>query len=226
MKTNKILLILASVFFSLAILYSCTHKDDLIAPSSGTSITRGTDKIDLTTGWTFDKAHSSVVWSTAYMGSSALLYGRFNMFGVTAVQFDEADPTKTNFEAWVRLNSVNTGEPGRDGGCLLTTFGTNATNLDQPENLATIKTTKVEFSTADKGYIVTANLTFHGVTKPVTMKLDYVGTSDLTSSTGAPYKLGGLTASFQINAKTDFGISSTNIADKVTITINCNFKKS
>lgn len=226
MKTKKILLILASVFFSFAILYSCTHKDDLITPSSGGNITRGTDVIDMTAGWTFDKAHSSVLWATAYMGSSALLNGRFNQFGVTGLQFDEADPTKTSFEAWVRLNSVNTGEPGRDGGCLLTTFGTNSTNVDQPENLAIIKTTKVELSTTDKGYIATANLTFHGVTKPVTIKLDYIGTSNLTNSSGVPYKLAGLTGSFQFNAKTDFAISSTNIADKVTITFNGNFKKS
>ena len=226
MKTRKLFLLICSLCLSLALFYSCTHDDDIVGPSNGSNITRGTDKIDMTAGWTFDKSHSSVLWATAYMGSSALLSGRFNQFGVTSLKFDEADPTQTSLEAWVRLNTVNTGEPGRDAGCLLTTFGTNATNVDQPENLAIIKSTKVEFSTSDKGYIVTANLIFHGVTKPVTMKLDYIGTSNLTNSSGVPYKLAGLTGSFQFNAKTDFGISSTNIADKVTVTVNCNFKKS
>jgi polyisoprenoid-binding protein YceI len=225
MKTRKLLLLLASMFLSVALFYSCTHKDDdLVAPSNGANITRGTDVIDLTAGWTHDKAHSNVMWETAYMGATALLTGRFNQFGITKLKFDESNPANTTIEAWVRLNSVNTGEPSRDGGCLLTTFGTTATNVDQVENLAVIKSTKVELSTTDKGYIVTANLTFHGVTKPVTMKLDYTGSKDFTGTT--PYKLAGLSGQFQINAQTDFGITSTSIADKVVIKMNCNFKKS
>lgn len=226
MKPKKLLLLLTSLSLSLIVFFSCTHKDDIIAPTNGAAIVRGTDVIDITAGWTWDKAHSNVMWETAYMGSSALLTGRFNQFGITSLKFDEANPANTSFEAWVRLNSVNTGEPGRDGGCLLTTFGTTATLVDEVQNLAKIKTTKVELSTTDKGYIVTADLTFHGVTKPVTLKLDYAGSTNLTSSTGAPYKLAGLSGQFQINAQSDFGIASTNIADKVVIKINCNFKKS
>jgi polyisoprenoid-binding protein YceI len=225
MKTRKLPFLLTGLFLSLAVFYSCTHKDDdLVTPTNGANITRGTDVIDMSAGWTFDKAHSNVTWETAYMGASALLTGRFNQFGITSLKFDEANPLNTSFEAWVRLNSVNTGEPGRDGGCLLSTFGTTATKIDEVENLAVIKTTKVELSTTDKGYIITANLTFHGATKVVTMKLDYAGTSEFTGTT--PYKVAGLSAQFQINAKTDFGIASNNIADKVAIKINCNFKKS
>lgn len=203
---------------------SCTHDDDLVAPSSGSDIKRGNDVIDMSAGWTFDKAHSSVLWETAYMGSAALLTGRFNQFGITTLKFDEANPANTTFEGWVRLNSVNTGEPGRDAGCLLTTFGTNATNVDQVENIARIKSSKVELSTSDKGYIVTADLIFKGVTKQVIIKLDYTGSANYTGTT--PYTLAGLVAKFQFNAKTDFGVSSTSIADKVAITINTNFKKS
>lgn len=206
------------------VFYACTHDDDLIAPSNGGNITRGNAVIDMSAGWTFDKAHSNVGWETAYMGSAALLSGRFNQFGITSLKFDEANAANTSFEGWVRLNTVNTGEPGRDAGCLLTTFGTNATNVDQVENIAKIQTTKVELSTTDKGYIVTANLTFKGVTKPVSMKLDYVGTTTIASTT--PYQLAGLTAQFQFNAKSDFGITSNNVADKVTVRINANFKKS
>lgn len=205
-------------------IHSCTHDNDLLAPSQGSDIKRGTDIVDMSAGWTFDKSHSSVLWETAYMGSAALLTGRFNQFGVTSMKFDEANPANTSFEGWVRLNTVNTGEPGRDGNCLLTTFGTNATNVDQVENIARIKSTKVEMSTADKGYIITADLTFKGVTKPVTVKLDYTGTASYTGTT--PYQLAGLVAKFQFNAKSDFGVSSNNISDKIGVTINCNFKKS
>ncbi|HEX6914487.1 MAG TPA: YceI family protein [Chitinophagaceae bacterium] len=224
MKFKKLLWASLGMLLTIGVLNSCTHDDDLITPGGTADLKRGTDVIDMAGGWTFDKSHSSVIWETAYMGTAALLSGRFNMFGMTSMKFDEANPANTSFEGWVRLNTVNTGEPGRDGGCLLGTFGTNATNVDQPENIAKLKSTSVTLSTTDKGYIVLADLTFHGVTKQVTVKLDYNGTAEFTGTT--PYKLGGLTAQFQFNAKSDFGIASNNIADKVSVKINCNFKKS
>jgi polyisoprenoid-binding protein YceI len=75
----------------------------------------------------------------------------------------------------VHLNSVNTGEPGRDGGCLLGTFGTGAGIGYVDSNVAIIRSKKVAFSTTDKGYIVTADFRFHGVTKELTAKMDYIG---------------------------------------------------
>ena|SRR3569833_3208797 len=157
-------LVIALFISSMGYIISCSHDDEIIS-TNGAKIQRGTDIIKLADGWSYDKTHSNVMWETAYIGSGALLTGRFNSFGMTSFSFDEANPANTSFEAWVYLNTVNTGEPGRDGGCLLGTFGTAAGKTNELENIAKIKSKSIELSTTDKGYIVKCDLTFHGVTK-------------------------------------------------------------
>jgi len=142
---------------------SCTHDNELPPPPATTAvkITRGTDVMlpgNMTSGnpneWKLDKVHSSTLWSTAYVGASGLLTGRFDMFGVHDVTpakminypytdinrpsqplvdsswaFYENDPSKTYFNGYVLVNTSNTGEPGRDGtftyvGCNLAGMGT------------------------------------------------------------------------------------------------------
>jgi polyisoprenoid-binding protein YceI len=232
MKNRIHLKILLATFFIATVSYmsSCTHDDEIFSPSGAANIQRGTDVVKNSEGWTFDKSHSNVMWETAYMGSAAMLTGRFNMFGISNFSFDEANPANTSFEAWVRLNTVNTGEFGRDGnattttGCIQTTFGTAAGKIDEPENLAIIKSKSVELSKTDKGYLVKMDLTFKGVTKEVTGKLIYTGKTRIAAAT--PYDLAGFTLEFQFFAKTDYGVVSTNIADKVAIKTNAQFKKS
>ena len=200
---------------------SCEH-DDTIIPSGGgggSNITRGTENIGFKDGRTsFDKVHSNVNWATPFMGATGVLTGRFNTFGFDKFNFQEDNPDSIYFEAYVYLNSVNTSEPGRDGGCLLGTFGTSAGAGKVDSNLATIKTKNVEFSTTDKGYIVTADFKFHGATKEVTAKMDYIGKND----TETEY---GFHLSFSILAITDFGIQSSSIADGVDIKCSANFKR-
>ena len=69
------------------------------------------------------------------------------------------------------------------------------------------------------GYFVDANLTFHGFTKKVTVKLFYYPQSDQST-----YLLAGFSAEFEFLAISDFGISSTNIEDNVIIKINANLR--
>lgn len=158
-KTLTILVVLISVFGYIS---SCTKgNDELPAPAqTGPVITRGINVHlpgAMTTGnvneWKFDKSHSSVLWTTAYVGASGELTGRFNMFGVHDVTtekmlnypvvgsaqplrdsswaFYENDPAKSYFNGYVQINTSNTGEPGRDGGggappgrCNITGMGT------------------------------------------------------------------------------------------------------
>ena len=219
MKTKLTPLLL---MLTLGLFIQCQHEDQ-VPQTNDSNITRGSDVVDITAGYTFDKAHSSVRWETAYKGTGALLTGRFNEFGITTFKFVEDDASQISIEGWVRLNTVNTGEPGRDGGCLIGTFGTDLTFVDEPENLAIFKSTGVELSSFDTGYIVTAELTFHGVTLPVTLKLDYTGTTFYDGTT--PYFLSGFSGEFDFLAQTDYVISSTSISDKVTVKINTQFKK-
>jgi len=202
---------------------SCRHDNEILV-SNGPAIVRGTQVLNLPADskLTFEKSHSNINWSTPYMGSSSTLTGRFNTFGVTSFNFDETNAAAINFEAWVWVNSVNTSEPGRDGGCLQTTFGTTTAMTTEAANVAIIKSKSVELSTTDKGYVVKFDLTFHGVTKEITGKLMFEGKATSGSGATLKYKY-GFSFDFQFLAQTDFGIVSSNIADKVDISCNAIF---
>lgn len=213
---NKLLLFLLVTAGTLY-MTSCRHEDQILS-SNGPAIERGTQTLNLPadTKLSFEKSHSNVMWETPYMGLLSTLTGRFDTFGVTKFIFDEANAANTSFECWVWLNRVNTSEPGRDKGCLQTTFGVNTSMTTDVANVAKFTSTKVELSTTDKGYIVTGDLTFHGVTKSVTGKMFYLGKATTGSGATLKYKY-GVSFTYQFLAITDFGIVSTNIGDQVTI---------
>jgi polyisoprenoid-binding protein YceI len=221
---NKILLLFV-VITSFGFLSGCTHENELLI-TSGPKIERGTLVLNYPSdaGLSYDKTHGNVGWETPYLGGLSVLTGRFNTFGMTTFNFDEANPANTNFEAWVWVNSVNTSEPGRDGGCLQTTFGTSKTLTTETANLAIIKSKSVENSTSDKGYIVKFDLTFHGATKELTGKLMYDGLIT-TGSDATTKNVYGFSFDFQFLAKSDFGIVSENIADNITVKCNAIFRK-
>jgi polyisoprenoid-binding protein YceI len=166
--------------------------------------------------WYHDKAHSNVMWETPYKQFGSLLTGRFDFFVVDKLNFDEGVPANISFEGHVRLNSVNTSEPGRDDGCLLTSFGTDLDNTDEPANLATLKSIEGSgrYSTSDAGFLVDANFTFLGITKEVTVKMFFAPKSDIGTS-----NMSGLYSEFEITSD-DFLPNDTNIGDKVKIRIN------
>jgi hypothetical protein len=193
--TLMILLTIVSVF---GYVVSCTH-DDIVPPKEYVPAgapdsvdTRGNAVLlpgDMTKGdtaeWKLDKVHSSVLWSTAYVGAAGLLTGRFNQFGITAVApdsmkkytttgqpqkdsdwaFYESDPTKTFLTGYVQINQSNTGEPGRDAGCNVRGMSTVAIETGvqnlKPVNIAIIKSTKIELDPYSNDYLVTLDLTWH-----------------------------------------------------------------
>jgi len=220
MRTSKdgILSLLIVVLSLVGYVVGCTHDDEILS-SSGPNIERGEQKFAFPSNpkHTFDKAHSNVQWSTAYLGATSLLTGRFDFFGLTTFNFDENNAAGINFEAFVYLNSVNTSEPGRDDGCLLQTFGTDGSLTTEAANLAIVKSKSVTLSTTDKGYDVKADLTFHGATHEVVCKLRYDG-----KTTSGTSEVLGFGLEFPFLAKTDFGIVSTNIGDNVTVKVNIN----
>ncbi|MDN3659041.1 hypothetical protein QWZ08_25580 [Ferruginibacter paludis] len=209
----------------------------------------------LTTGdstqWKVDKAHSGVLWSTNYVGAAGLLTGRFNQFGIhnvtdaekqnyittgqpvkdTSWAFYENEPAKTYFNGYVQINTSNTGEPGRDAGCNIKAMGTTlivpGTQNLTDSNIAQIHTTKVEFDPLSNDYIVTLNLTWHGlsptpITQSIVGKLKYIPQARVQFGTAAAYSVFGLQLEFQFNCR-DFLVASTSISDKINIECNMNF---
>ena len=249
-------LIITMYMFSMVVMFACRHEDQVIEPA--TIKYTHSDAVllpgNLTSGnkdeWKFDKAHSSVIWQTNYMGAAGLLIGRFTQFGLAKVTDDQAinyvttgqplkdkdwafyenDPSKSFFNGYVQVNTSNTGEPGRDNGCNITTLGTVAivagTQNLTTTNLAKIETTKIEFDPSGPGYLVTLNFTFKGgLAAPKTVSLpgylSYVQRKTVTTSTSS-YDVFGLQLKFQFNCR-DFGINSTNVADKIEVECNANF---
>lgn len=258
---NQTLLLIAIILISgYGYVASCTHKD-LIMPeeSSGTiTIKRGngifkpgTLTIGDTAQWKMDKAHSSVLWSSAYLQTGGLLTGRFNKFGLNSLPasarqlytisgqpvldsswaFYENDPSKSYFNGYVQMNASNTGEPGRDGGCYLGFVGapkiiSGTQNLGD-SNIAVIRTTKVEFDPKSPGYIVTMVMTWKGLLsapKDTTINgtLSYIKRSTVGEGTAKPYDQFGLQLNFQFNCRS-FGITTTEISDMVSVQCNMNF---
>lgn len=254
--SNKSLMILLIIISAFGYIVSCTHDNSFPPPpaSTGVIITRGTNVHlpgNMTTGviteWKMDKTHSSVLWSTNYVGAAGLLTGRFNQFGmhdittakmlnyITAGQpqkdtswaFYENEPAKSYFNGYVQINQSNTGEPGRDVGCNVSGMGTTAivagTQNLTVTNLAKIQTTEIKFDPLSNGYIVTLNLTWQGklaapLTKSIVGKLVYVPKANVNST----YDVFGLQLKFQFNCR-DFGMTSTSISDKIDIECNMNF---
>jgi len=133
-----------------------------------------------------------------------------------ALNFDEGVPSNITFEGHVWLNTVNTSEPGRDDGCLLTTFGTDADNTTEAANLATLvsKAGTGRYSTSDAGFLVDADFTFLGITKTVTVKMFFAPKFDIGTAFAA-----GLNTEFEI-ASDDFLPNDTNIGDAIVIELN------
>ncbi|MCK5347272.1 MAG: YceI family protein, partial [Candidatus Heimdallarchaeota archaeon] len=161
----------------------------------------------------------AINWSSAYNGSGADLTGKFQYFSLKEFSFDETNPANISFEANVLLNSVTTGQPLRDEGCLLTTYETDATKSFEAENLAVIKTNGAKYNTEDDGYTIDAELTFLGSAHPVTINLYYLGQSTFTG-----YKMASFEAELTFNAISDFGLNSTSVEDAISVNIEINLK--
>lgn len=258
---NKTLLLIAIILISgYGYMASCTHKD-LIMPEQATGtviINRGSDiflpgteTIGDNNQWKLDKAHSSVLWSGNYLQTGALLTGRFNKFGLNSIPssakqqyvttgqpvldsswaFYENDPTKTYFNGYVQMNTSNTGEPGRDGGCYLNFVGApkiiaGKQNLTD-SNIALIRTTKVELDTKSPGYIITMVMSWKGLLAAphdttINGTLSYVKRSTVGAGTASAYDQFGLQLNFQFNCRS-FGITATEVSDIISVQCNMNF---
>lgn len=258
--TNKSLLGLMLLISGYGYITSCTHENEVLPTPAVTSaiINRGSDVllpgnmvVGDSTQWKLDKAHCSVLWQTNYVGAAGLLTGRFNQFGMhdvsdaemqqyvttgqplkdTSWAFYENDPAKTYFSGYVQINTSNTGEPARDGGCNISGLGTvpiiaGTQNLTLT-NIARIKTTKIELDPTSPDYLVTLNLTWKGglsapLTESIVGKLKYIKRATVNAGTASAYDVFGLQLIFQFNCR-DYGITSTSISDNVQIECNMNF---
>ena len=114
----------------------------------------------------FDKAHSTIGFQVRHLFSK--VPGKFDDFS-GQIQLDEANPEQSSVEVTIKTASVDTGVKMRDDDLRSPNFF-DATKF--PE--ITFKSTSVK-PTGENTADVTGNLSMHGVTKEVVLKVELLG---------------------------------------------------
>jgi polyisoprenoid-binding protein YceI len=115
------------------------------------------------TTWNIDAAHSQAAFTIRHMGISNV-NGRFGNVSGT-ITIDPKDFTKSSVNATIDTTTVDTGVAQRDG------------HLKSPDFFDAAKYPTMTFvsksiARSGDGYAVSGDLTIHGVTKPVVLKVD------------------------------------------------------
>jgi polyisoprenoid-binding protein YceI len=154
-----------------------------------------------------DPVHSSIVFRIKHM-DTAYFHGRVNGAAGT-INFDAANPEASTFEVTVKVDDIDTGNKQRDEHLRSASFFNAA---DFPT--ITFKSTSVK-KAGDKQLDVTGDLTLHGVTKSVTVKVDHTGSGDMK---GKP--IVGFETVFTVK-RSDYGMKEMMgpLGDEVRLTI-------
>ena len=162
--------------------------------------------------WTVDSGHSTVAFSVRHL-MVATVRGRFTDFEGTITV--AGDPLQSRLDAVVRTASVNTDDEGRDAHLR------NADFLDS-EQFPEMRLTSTAITSKGDDFVLAADLTIKGVTRPVDFALEFAGVvTDPWGNTKA-----GFTAEATINRK-DWGLEwnvaleagGVLVGEKVTITL-------
>lgn len=144
--------------------------------------------------WEIDAVHSQATFSVKHMMISTVR-GHFEVLS-GKLHIDEEHPENSWVEADVDTASINTRDAKRDG------------HLRSPDFFDAEKYPKITFKSTkvtpdgDNKYLVTGNLTMHGVTKEETFHAEYSGqVKDIFGLQRAAFSIKG-----KINRK-DFGLN-------------------
>ena len=137
--------------------------------------------------WTVDPSHSTVAFTARHL-MVAKVRGRFTDFEGTVTVAD--DPLRSSVEAVVRTASVSTHDEGRDAHLR----GADFFDTDQFPEMRLVST---GITPAGSDYVLHADLTIKGVTRPVDFDLEFDGVArDPWGNTKA-----GFTATAEISRK-------------------------
>jgi polyisoprenoid-binding protein YceI len=164
--------------------------------------------------WTIDKAHSLAEFSVKHMMVSTVK-GRFKTISGN-ITWDEKNPANSSVEATIDATSITTHDEKRDAHLASADFFEH-----EKYPTITFKSKKVEANKADE-FKVIGDLTMHGVTKEVTLDVEYNG----SGKNPWGMQVAGFSASTSINRK-DYGLNwnaaletgGVLVSDKVKITI-------
>jgi len=167
--------------------------------------------------YVLDPAHASVNWSLSHSGLS-LYTARFD--GISgALDFNPDAPTASKVDIRIDPKTVSTGDPEWDETLATDSKYFDADTYPEIRFVSTSATT-----TTDTTGQVTGNLTFLGVTKPVTLDVTYNGAGKSFGNPGATL---GFSALGKIN-RSEWGLdylTSFGIGDEVTLRIEAEFNE-
>ena len=115
--------------------------------------------------WTIDSSHSSVEFIVRHL-MVAKVRGRFSEFSGTIHVGDS--PETSSVEVAISPASITTGDPQRDGHL-------QSADFFDVEQYPTIGFASTGVRSVGERYAVDGNLTVHGVSRPVTLDLEYQG---------------------------------------------------
>lgn len=144
--------------------------------------------------WVIDRTHSKIGFSVRHMMVTTV-HGSFDEFDAK-LQYDPKNPAAASVEATIKATSINTGTGDRDNHLRSADFF-DADNFPA----ITFKSTKVDVK-GDTAR-VTGDLTVRGVTRPVTLDVEFLGQQP-NPFTGQPTL--GFEARTKINRE-DFGLT-------------------
>jgi polyisoprenoid-binding protein YceI len=145
--------------------------------------------------WKIDPAHSHAEFKVKHMMISNVK-GSFKGLTGTLIE-DTADPTRSQVEATIEIGTISTGDAQRDAHLKSPDFFHH-----EQHPVMTFKSIKIE-KKGDEEYVVTGDLTLHGVSKPVTFTVE--GPSAPGKDPWGNTRI-GLSATTKINRK-DFGLT-------------------
>ncbi len=118
--------------------------------------------------WVIDPTHTTIGFSVRH-AMIAKVRGRFGEFE-GSFTIDGANPAASSAQVTIAAASIDTQNPDRDGHLKSPDF------LDV-EAYPTITFTSTSASVQGAQATITGDLTIHGVTRPVTVEYEYIGTS-------------------------------------------------
>jgi polyisoprenoid-binding protein YceI len=171
--------------------------------------------------FTVDKMHSEATFQVRHLVSR--VSGKFDDFA-GAISVDEANPAVSSVEFTIKTPSIDTGVADRDKHLRSADFF----EVDKYPEI-TFKSTSIKPTSRKNVYDVTGTFTMHGVTKIITLSVEFLGfIKDPRGNTRA-----GFSAHTVLNRK-DYGIvwnrtldsGSTLLSDDVDVTVNIEAAKS
>lgn len=148
----------------------------------------------------FDKAHSHIGFSVKHILSK--VPGEFKDYD-GSFSFDPAKPESGKIDVTIQTASISTDNDMRDK------------HLQSPDFFdaekyptLTFKSTSVAKGEGDNKYIVVGDLTMHGVTKSVTLNVDYLGADSMPMGKDGKMtaKIVGFSATTSVDRR-DFGLA-------------------